>query len=303
MKIDVIGIPLHYGCDRFGVEKGPVKLRENGVIDILSKHGNKVHDLGDLIVPEKPVSKKFAAGSTMKWVDEIVTSNENLAQAVYSSIKAGAMPFTLGGDHALGLGTTAGAAKAFGDDYGIVWIDAHGDINTAESSPSGNIHGMPLAAAMGFGADELKNIYFEGKKVDPKNVYLLCQRDLDAGEVELIKEHNMNLWTSEDVRTRGIDAVMAEVTSKMNASGINNFHISFDIDSMDSNLVPGTGTPVMDGVTIPDTKVMLGKLFATGKIKAFDFAEYNPGLEYVTTTDNCLKVLEYISKFMADATK
>ncbi|WP_297437141.1 arginase [uncultured Clostridium sp.] len=303
MKIDVIGIPLHYGCDRFGVEKGPRKLRENGVIDILAKHGNEVHDLGDLIVPEKPASKKFAAGSTMKWVDEIIKTNENLAQAVYSSIKSGAIPFTLGGDHALGLGTTAGAAKAFGKDYGIVWIDAHGDINTAESSPSGNIHGMPLAAAMGFGADELKNIYFEGKKIEPKNVYLIAQRDLDPGEVDLIKEHNINLWTSEDIRTKGIDAIMVEVTEKMNASGINNFHISFDIDSMDSNIVPGTGTPVIDGTTVQDTKIMLSQLFKTGKIKVFDFAEYNPGLEFETTTDNCLKVVEYISKCMADATK
>ncbi|MGL5067676.1 MAG: arginase [Sarcina sp.] len=299
MKIDVIGIPLHYGCDRFGVEKGPKKLRENGAIEALAKF-NEVHDMGDLIVEEKPASEKFAAGTSMKWLDEIVSSNENLAQVVYSAIKAGGFPFTLGGDHALGLGTLAGAAKAFGDDFGVVWIDAHGDINTAESSPSGNTHGMPLGASMGFGADELKNIYFDGKKVDAKNVYLLCQRDLDEGEVELIKEQNINLWTSEDIREKGMKVIMSEVTGKMLASGINNFHISFDIDSMDSNIVPGTGTPVMNGITVPETKEMLSELFKTKKISGFDFAEYNPGLEYITTTDNCMKIINYVSKFIAD---
>ncbi|MGL4990091.1 MAG: arginase [Sarcina sp.] len=303
MKIDVIGIPLRYGCDKYGVEKGPRRLRENGAIEILAKNGNEVHDLGDLIVEEKPVSEKFAAGTKMKWLDEIVEANENLAQVVYSSIKAGALPFTIGGDHALGLGTLAGSARAFGEDFGVVWIDAHGDINTDESSPSGNVHGMPLGSSMGFGSKVLQNLYFEGKKVDPKNVYLICQRDLDEGEVELIKEHNINLWTSEDVRTKGMENVMAEVIEKMNASKINNFHISFDIDSMDLNLVPGTGTPVLGGITVAETKYMLGELFKTKKIKAFDFAEYNPGLEYVTTTDNCIKVIEYLSKFMADASK
>ena len=303
MKIDVIGIPLRYGCDRYGVEKGPRKLRENGVIELLSKNGNEVYDLGDLIIPEKPVSEKFAAGTKMKWLDEIVSSNENLAQVVYSSIKGGALPFTIGGDHALGLGTLAGAARAFGDDYGVVWIDAHGDINTAETSPSGNTHGMPLASGMGFGAKELKDIYFEGKKVDPKNVFLICQRDIDPGEVELIKEHNINLWTSAQIREKGMEEVMKEVVAKMNATKVNNFHVSFDIDSMDLNLVPGTGTPVLGGITTAETKCMLSELFKTKKIKAFDFAEYNPGLEYVTTTDNCLKVIDYLSKFMSDASK
>lgn len=302
MKIDVIGIPLHYGCDRFGVEKGPQKLRENGLVEILAKN-NEVHDLGDLVIPEKPASEKFVSGKNMKWLEQIVTSNENLAQAVYSSIKSGALPFIIGGDHALGLGTLAGASRAFGEDYGVVWIDAHGDINTAESSPSGNTHGMPLAASMGFGDDELKNIYFQGKKVDTKNVFLICQRDLDPGEVELIKKYNMHIWSSADVREKGMEKVMKEVIAEMEASKINNFHISFDIDSMDLNLVPGTGTPVLGGITVPETKYMLGELFKTKKIKAFDFAEYNPGLEYPTTTDNCMKVVEYLSVFIADASK
>ena len=199
-----------------------------------------------------------------------------------------------------GLGTVAGSSKAFGEDFGVVWIDAHGDINTEESSPSGNIHGMPLASSMGFGSDKLKNIFFEGKKVDPSKVFLICQRDLDPGEVDMIKEYNINYWSSADIRERGMDVIMKEVVARMEKVGVNNFHLSFDIDSMDANLVPGTGTPVYDGINVHDTEYMLQQLFKTGKIKAMDFSEYNPGLEYTVTTDNCIKILNAVSKCLAE---
>ncbi|MFR5264967.1 arginase [Clostridium sp.] len=300
MKMNIVGIPLHYGCDRFGVEKGPNKLRENGLIEIFEKNGNEVYDLGNLIVPERPASEKYEEGTHMKWVTPIVKCNEELAEVVYSSHKAGAFPFSVGGDHAMGLGTVAGSSKAFGEDFGVVWIDAHGDINTEESSPSGNIHGMPLASSMGFGSDKLKNIFFEGKKVDPSKVFLICQRDLDPGEVDMIKEYNINYWSSADIRERGMDVIMKEVVARMEKVGVNNFHLSFDIDSMDANLVPGTGTPVYDGINVHDTEYMLQQLFKTGKIKAMDFSEYNPGLEYTVTTDNCIKILNAVSKCLAE---
>ena len=300
MKMNIVGIPLHYGCDRFGVEKGPNKLRENGLIEIFEKNGNEVYDLGNLIVPERPASEKYEEGTHMKWVTPIVKCNEELAEVVYSSHKAGAFPFSVGGDHAMGLGTVAGSSKAFGEDFGVIWIDAHGDINTEESSPSGNIHGMPLASSMGFGSDKLKNIFFEGKKVDPSKVFLICQRDLDPGEVDMIKEYNINYWSSADIRERGMDVIMKEVVARMEKVGVNNFHLSFDIDSMDANLVPGTGTPVYDGINVHDTEYMLQQLFKTGKIKAMDFSEYNPGLEYTVTTDNCIKILNAVSKCLAE---
>ncbi|WP_055069277.1 arginase [Clostridium massiliamazoniense] len=300
MKMNIVGIPLHYGCDRFGVEKGPNKLRENGLIEIFEKNGNEVYDLGNLIVPERPASEKYEEGTHMKWVTPIVKCNEELAEVVYSSHKAGAFPFSVGGDHAMGLGTVAGSSKAFGEDFGVVWIDAHGDINTEESSPSGNIHGMPLASSMGFGSERLKNIFFEGKKVDPSKVFLICQRDLDPGEVDMIKEYNINYWSSADIRERGMDVIMKEVVARMEKVGVNNFHLSFDIDSMDANLVPGTGTPVYDGINVHDTEYMLQQLFKTGKIKAMDFSEYNPGLEYTVTTDNCIKILNAVSRCLAE---
>lgn len=295
MNINILGVPLYYGSDRYGVQFGPEKLREVGLIDIFREAGHKVFDLGNLYVDEVVAFDKYEPGTTMKYLTSITAVNNNLAQSVYSTLNAGNFPFNVGGDHAMGLGTLAGAAKAFGEDYGVVWIDAHGDINTEESSPSGNIHGMPLGAAMGFGSDKLKNIFYKGVKVEPKNVFLICQRDLDEGEVELINKYNINLWKSSDIKEKGMEAIMKDVVEKMKATGINNFHISFDIDAMDASLVSGTGTPVANGISIDETKHMLRELFKTGKIKAMDFAEYNPGLEYDVTTKSCLEILKYLA--------
>ncbi|MGL5617326.1 MAG: arginase [Sarcina sp.] len=295
MNINILGVPLYYGSDRYGVQFGPDKLRENGIVSIFREAGHKVFDLGNLYVDEVVAFDKYEAGTNMKYLTAITAANNNLAQSVYSTINAGSFPFTIGGDHAMGLGTLAGAAKAFGEDYAVIWIDAHGDINTDESSPSGNIHGMPLGASMGFGGDKLKNIFYKGKKVDPSKVFLLCQRDLDEGEVELIKKENIKLWRSEEFKEKGVEAVMKDVVEKMKESGVNNFHISFDIDAMDSSLVPGTGTPVTNGINIDETKHMLSELFKTGKIKVMDFAEYNPGLEYDTTTKSCVEILKFLA--------
>ncbi|MGL5616026.1 MAG: arginase [Sarcina sp.] len=300
MKINIVGIPLHYGCDRFGVEQGPDKLRQNGLVDIMKKHGNEVYDLGDIIVPELPASEKIEEGTTMMWLSPVMEANENLAEAVYASHMGGAFPFAVGGDHAMGIGTVAGSAKKFGDDFGVVWIDAHGDINTAETSPSGHIHGMPLASCMGFGDKRLSDLFYKGTKVDPSKVFLICQRDLDPGEIDLIAEYNINFWSSEDVRKKGMDVVMREVVARMAKVGVNNYHLSFDIDCMDANLVPGTGTPVYDGVRVHEVEYMLGELFKTGKMRAMDFSEYNPLLEYPVTTENCVKVLNCVSKCLAE---
>lgn len=296
MEFNLLGVPLFYGCDRHGVENGPDLLRQNGIVKAFEEQGHKVFDFGNLYIKEETEFNKFEPDTTMKYLSHIINTNNNLAESVYSSIKAGSVPFTIGGDHALGFGTVAGSSKAFGKDFGVIWIDAHGDINTEASSPSGNTHGMPLGASMGFGADSVKNIYFDGVKVDPSKVILICQRDLDEGEVELIKEHNIKMWDGEFVQKHGMKETIKQVLAAMEEMGVNNYHLSFDIDAMDASLVPGTGTPVAGGATVEDTKYMLDSLIKTGKIRAFDFAEYNPGLEYEITTKNCVEVLKSIAK-------
>lgn len=296
MEFNLLGVPLFYGCDRHGVENGPDLLRENGIVKLFEEKGHKVFDFGNLSIKEETEFNKYEADTNMKYLTHILSTNNNLAESVYSSIKAGAIPFTIGGDHALGFGSVAGSSKAFGEDFGVIWIDAHGDINTEASSPSGNTHGMPLGASMGYGAESVKNIYFDGVKVKPSNVILICQRDLDPGEVQLIKDEKIKLWDGASVRSNGIEKTMKEVLEAVEKSGIKNFHLSFDIDAMDSSLVPGTGTPVTGGTTVDETKFMLDKLITTGKIRSFDFAEYNPGLEYEITTKSCMEVLKGISE-------
>ena len=300
MDINLIGVPLFYGCDRHGVENGPNVLRQNGMVELFEKQGHKVFDFGNLYIKEETEFNKFEADTTMKYLSHIIETNENLAESVHAAQQAGALPLVVGGDHALGFGTVAGSAKSFGEDYGVIWVDAHGDINTEASSPSGNTHGMPLGASMGYGTQSVKDIYFEGVKVKPSNVILIAQRDLDEGEVELIKDQNIKMWDGPSIRTRGIEITVKEVLAAIEKSGINNFHLSFDIDAMDSLLVPGTGTPVSEGTTVEETKYLLESLIATGKIKGFDFAEFNPGLEDEITTKNCLEVLDTISKAFAE---
>ncbi|MGL4990092.1 MAG: arginase [Sarcina sp.] len=299
MEFNLIGVPLFYGCDRHGVENGPDLLRKNGIVKTFEEQGHKVFDFGNLYIKEETEFNKFEPDTTMKYLSHIISTNNNLAESVYSSIKAGSVPFTIGGDHALGFGTVAGAAKAHGKDFGVIWIDAHGDINTEASSPSGNTHGMPLGASMGYGAESVKNIYFEGVKVDPSKVILIAQRDLDEGEVELIKEQNIVLFDGAFIREHGMEETVKRSLEAMKAQGVNNYHLSFDIDAMDSLLVPGTGTPVTGGPDVAATKYLLDSLIQTEKIKSFDFAEYNPGLEYEITTKNCMEVLRGISESFA----
>lgn len=192
MKINVIGVPLNLGCDRAGVERAPNHLRERGLMGVIRKNGHKAFDLGNLYVPPVSEADKFVRGNSMKYLDAIVEVNTNLAELVYDTLRGGAFPLVIGGDHSLGLGSASGVGKCY-DDFGIIWLDAHGDINTSETSPSGNIHGMPLSALMGMGSEELVNIYAPGNKVNPQNVFLVGTRSLDEGEWDLIEREKLSV--------------------------------------------------------------------------------------------------------------
>lgn len=298
MEINLLGVPLFYGCDNPGVENGPDTLRENNLLNIFKENHHKIYDLGNLYVKEVSTKDKYKDHNSMKYLSQITEVNENLAQAVYTSLNSNAFPFIVGGDHSLGLGSLAGASKYFGDDLGVIWVDAHGDINTYETSPSGNVHGMPLAASMGIGHDSLTNLYFEGQKIDPTKVFILCARDLDEGELSLIEDLGLNVWTAATIHEKGIEAVMEEVRDKVNELNVNNIHLSFDIDCADPILVPGTGTPVDEGMSLLQSKYIIENLFKTGRIKSMDFVEFNPEIEYETTLENCLDLLKCISECM-----
>ena len=202
MKINVIGVPLNLGCDRAGVERAPNHLRERGLMGVIRKNGHKAFDLGNLYVPPVSEADKFVRGNSMKYLDAIVEVNTNLAELVYDTLRGGAFPLVIGGDHSLGLGSASGVGKCY-DDFGIIWLDAHGDINTSETSPSGNIHGMPLSALMGMGSEELVNIYAPGNKVNPQNVFLVGTRSLDEGEWDLIEREKLSVYTMETIHLKG----------------------------------------------------------------------------------------------------
>ena len=295
MNISIIDMPLFYGCDNPGVEKGPQILRENNLLDIFNK-SHKVCDMGEVHVKNVSSNDKYAANAKMKYLDEVVRSNIGLADKVYESLKNSYLPLIIGGDHSLALGSLAGASKFFNEDLAVIWVDAHGDVNTLETSPSGNIHGMPLASSMGIGHNSLTDIYFAKQKVKPENVFILGCRDLDLGEIELIKEHNLNVWTMKDIKSKGIDIVLKELLNIINKNSIKNIHFSFDIDCLDPSYVPGTGTPVEDGLSFPEGKKVIETVIGTSLVKSMDFVEFNPDLDKnKRTLETCIELLNVIS--------
>lgn len=296
MSIGLIGVPIMYGSDKDGAQYGPNKLREKGIIEIIEKYNRKVYDLGNIYIPKIPESKKYAYHDKIKYLQPIVDMNNSLSQLVYSTLSSNNFPFIIGGDHSLGLGSISGSSR-FYNDLAVIWIDAHGDINTIETSPSGNAHGMPLAAALGLGEPSLVNVYYEGPKIKPKNVYIIGPRDLDEGEVNLAKELNLNLYTMDYVKKIGIDSVIENVVSKIKFSNVKGVHLSFDIDLLDKSLVPGTGTPVINGFSVEETKKILKGFLSTGLIKSMDFVELNPKLDKDQITLNlCLELIDWIFK-------
>ena len=296
MNISIIGMPLFYGCDKPGVEKGPEELRKNNLIDIL-KENHDVYDLGDVDVEKANAEDKFLSNSKLKYLDQVVSANNGLATKVLTALENDTLPFIVGGDHSLALGSIAGASKFLGNDLAVIWIDAHGDINTEETSPTGNIHGMPLAASMGIGYKKLTSIFFDDYKIKPENVFILACRDLDQGEIELINELNMHVWTNNDIDIKGANAVSQELLSIIREKEIKNIHLSYDIDCLDPEYVPGTGTPVHNGLSFTESKILIESILGTSLVRSIDFVEYNPDLdENNRTIETCIELLKLISK-------
>lgn len=296
MDINVIGVPIFYGADKRGPEYAPAKLRDKNLIPVLSKHNHKVYDCGNLHVPEIKEYNKFYTHHNLKYVESIVEVNTNLAHMVYASLKGNSFPLIVGGDHSVGLGSISGVSKAC-KKFAVVWMDAHTDINTEDTSGSGNMHGMPLAGAMGIGYKDAINVYFEGQKVSPENVFILGARDIDEGEKELIKERNLNVYSPEEIREKGIDNLIDEIVQKLKEQGIEAIHLSFDMDFIDAKYVPGTGTPVGEGMNVEETKSIIKRLVETAMIKSMDFVELNTLLDRNdVTADLAIDLLDWTFK-------
>lgn len=287
MNIDLIGVPLDFGAGRRGVDMGPSAIRYADLRQGLESLGHTVTDHGNLPVP---VAETCEPGDPkLKYLEPIVGVAQRLAECVEHSMAQGHVPLVLGGDHSLSLGSVMGAAR--GRRIGVIWLDAHGDFNTTETTPSGNIHGMPLAAICGLGAQALVTlggIEGGGAKIDPRNVAVVGARDLDRDEKQLLRSSGVAVYSMESIDRLGINEVMhraIEIASR----GTEGIYLSLDLDGVDPMYAPGVGTPVPGGLTYREANAAVELLAETGRLIGMDLVEVNPILDNVNMTA-CLAV-------------
>lgn len=274
-KLSIIGMPMDLGQMRRGVDMGPSAIRYAGINERLKPLFDDIHDLGDIPIgrPEVVVDKE----SNLRNLDLVAEKSELLAKKVDEAIQSGSFPLVLGGDHSIAIGTLAGVAKHY-KNLGVIWYDAHGDLNTAETSPSGNIHGMPLAASIGLGHPALTEIGGYSPKVKPENVVIIGARSLDEGERALIKDTGIKVYTMHEIDRMGMAKVMEETISyfKDRTDGV---HLSLDLDGLDPNDAPGVGTPVIGGISYRESHLAMEMLEEAKIITSAEFVEVNPILD------------------------
>lgn len=278
MKIHIIGVPMDLGAGRRGVDMGPSAIRIAGVAEKLRALGHVVTEEGD--IPIKPPELQKIRNDKLKYLPEIVRACTLLAGKIEKVISAGGFPLVLGGDHSIAIGSIAGIASMCRKQkkrLGVLWIDAHGDLNTPDTTPSGNIHGMPLAASLGLGAIELTSVGGDFKKLIPADVVLIATRDLDDGERKLIKQHGVNIFTMEEIDKHGMSMVMARALRKL--KGVDHLHVSFDLDAVDPQVAPGVGTPVKGGLNYREAHLIMETLNQSGIMSSLEVVEANPILD------------------------
>ena len=279
-KIRIIGFPSDLGASRRGVDMGPSAIRIANVGPRLKQLGYDVDDLGNISVAVRE-SVSSGSDSKIKFLPEILAASKELRDRVYEALKAGRIPLTLGGDHSLAMGSIAGVTKFYAEKkqkVGVIWLDAHGDINTPETSSSGNIHGMPLAHVLGKGNKELLSLGEKIPMVDPSRAVLIGIRDLDPGERDAIREQGVRAFTMRDIDEMGMRNVIQEAI-KIASNGTAGFHLSFDVDCMDPRDAPGVGTAVRGGTTYREGHLAMEILHDSGKMLAMDITEVNPVLD------------------------
>lgn len=278
-KIRVIGVPLDLGQSRRGVDMGPSAVRVAGLEARLEALGHEVEDGGNVAVAIPEQKKEGAANA--KYLREITATCTKLAELVLKTVEAGRVPLCLGGDHSMAAGTVSGVAEFYcrqNQRVGLIWIDAHTDINTPESSPSGNVHGMPLAALMGLWDSELANIFEFCPKIRPENCVLVGVRDIDAVEKENVRRAGIGVFTMRDIDERGMRTVMEEAL-RMAGRGTAGYHISLDMDWVDPEDAPGVGTPVRGGATYREAHLAMEIIADHGRMLSFEIVEVNPVID------------------------
>jgi len=271
-NISIIGVAIDLGAGTPGVSLGPSAIRYAGVTERLEKIGYDVKDEGDILT-NKPLSP-LTDGIKLRYLDEVARVNTELCNTVSKVMREGRFPLVLGGDHSIAIGTIAGVLQ-HKKNLGVIWFDAHGDINTEETSPTGNIHGMPVAVSLGFGHEKLTSIGGSNTKLQAEKLVFIGCRDLDAGERKALKELGITVFTMHEIDRYGMTEVI-ERALKAAGNGTDGIHVSFDLDSMDPSYVTGTGTRVPGGLTYRESHLALEMIALSEKLVSAEFVEVNP---------------------------
>ncbi|MBP3709693.1 MAG: arginase [Treponema sp.] len=280
MNIHIIEMPLDFGASRHGSDMGPSAIRLAGLRTKLESLGHTLVKYNSPI-QINPQEYEEVGNLKAKYLKPITSACVELAKEVEASYTAEEFPLILGGDHSIVLGSLAGVsafAKKNNKKLGVLYVDAHGDFNTPETTPSGNIHGECLAASCGLGLPELTNLYFDGQKVDPHNVCFVGTRDLDVGEKDIMRKAGVTVFTMSDIERQGFPAVVTQVVDFFKAHA-DIVHVSFDMDVLDPMFAPGTGIPLPAGMTNREALLLMEEMCDIGKVKSADIVEVNPILD------------------------
>jgi len=280
MHVRVIGVPMDLGADRRGVDIGTSAIRYADLHDQLHHLNYEVHDAGNIAVPQ-PESQPIG-DTRLKYLEPILKVSEELADAVTSALVAKEFPLILGGDHSIALGSITGVTRV-NKDICALWIDAHADFNTEETTPSGNIHGMILAALAGLGNKHLTDIGGWSPKLDPQKIIIIGARELDRGERELLRTHHVHVFTMSDIDQHGISHIMREALS-IAGQARDGIHLSLDLDALDPVHAPGVGTPVRGGLTYREAHMIMEMIADSDHLIGMDVVEVNPILDQENAT-------------------
>ncbi len=285
VRVEVVGVPMDLGADRRGVDMGPSAIRYARLDDALRRLDIALVDRGNLVVPVRTVNDGAHGGA--KYLATIRDVCAQLADVVEAIVRDGAFPLVLGGDHSIAIGTLAGVRRARGREPGLIWVDAHGDINTPLTSPSGNVHGMPLAFAI------------DDHHATPERTVLIGLRDVDAGERHAIRELGVRAYSMSDVDRMGMSRVIEEALSIV-GDGERSVHVSFDMDGIDPSEAPGVGTPVHGGLTYREAHLLMETVAASGTLGSLEITEINPILD--TENRTAILAVELIASALGKTT-
>ena len=274
--VSIIGVPCDYGQQRRGVDMGPSAIRYAGLQDRLATLGYNVEDEGNIQVLERDVA--VMQDERLLNLDEVVSVNTLLAKKVQEVLQKQRTPLVLGGDHSIAIGTLAGLSTKY-KNMGVIWFDAHADLNTPDTTPSGNIHGMPLAISLGLGHIRLTSILHNAPKIKQENIVIIGGRSIDEGERVLIKERGIKIYTMHEIDRLGMTYVMEETLKYFQGRNIDGLHLSLDLDALDPLYTPGVGTPVAGGITYRESHLAMEMIQESGFLTSAEFVEVNPILD------------------------